>query len=86
MKTQAGIVINENDLIAKFCFAGKEVRIGKFDPVTYNGVSNRDIFTPWQKLGYEILWQLEDSDVFTQDEMETLAMMSPEDFLMCIHA
>jgi hypothetical protein len=82
--TGTGQVVNLTDLTAVFTFFGKSFPIGKFDPSAYPQMKPAD--TSWQKLGQEIMDQLDDSKYWTEDEMQTIAMMSAEDFLLCIHS
>lgn len=78
--TKGGVRIKFGDLTHQFTFFGKTVPIGKFDPLEYPAL----IDLPIQKLGTEILMQLEESEFFTEDEMQTIAMMPANDFLLCI--
>jgi hypothetical protein len=82
MFTGMGVKIKLDDLTAVFTFFGKAYPVGKFDPSAYPEMKPAD--TPWQKLGQEIMDQLDDSGFWTNDELVTISMMSPEDFLMCL--
>jgi hypothetical protein len=72
--------IPAENLTAKFVFGEKECLIGKFDP------SNPAVLlaVPFEKLGQELMDQIEDSGVFTQDELEQIAMFPAETFLSLI--
>ena len=80
--TGMGVEVKLDDLTAVFTFFGKAFPVGKFDPSAYPEMKPAD--TPWQKLGQEIMDQLDDSGFWSHDELVTMAMMSPEDFLMCL--
>lgn len=81
--TKSGVKISLDDMSATFTFFGKQFPIGKFDPEQYPVMFDKS--TPWQKLGTEILQQLEESGFWTEDEMQTIAMMPANDFLLCIN-
>ena len=80
--TKSGVRIKLEDLTHQFTFFGKTFPIGKFDPLEYPVMMPKD--TPIQKIGIEILHQLEESGFWTEDEMVTIASMTANDFLMCI--
>jgi len=82
MITNSGAMIAESDLIATFEFGSVVCPIGKFDPDEYPEAVFPDV--PWNHLGTEVMQQLSDSKMFTQNQLETLAFMAPETFLACI--
>lgn len=72
--------VPENFLTHKFLFGTKECLIGKFDP--QNPTILLDV--PFERLGFELMEQIDASGVFLMNELENIAMMSPANFISCI--
>jgi hypothetical protein len=72
--------VPESFLTHVFSFNGKECLIGKFDPEAPDSL----IDLPFEKMGTELLDQINRSEVFTLDEMENIAMMHSADFIRSI--
>lgn len=65
---------------ARFVYKDKLVMIGKFDP----SEPEKELKGDWDELQQEVLDQLEDSNVFTKEELNEISTDSPTDFLKCI--
>lgn len=63
-----------------FRWGDKECQVGKFDPSEPVGLLD----VPFEKLGNELMDQIEKSGVFTQSELENIAMLPSETFLSLI--
>lgn len=83
MKTGTGIEIKPEDLTMTFVYAGKRVRIGKFDPSSYPELLS-DFNIEEQKYAQCIFDQLEDSGAFTKEELENLCWFNQKEFAACI--
>jgi len=79
MKTGTGIEIKNSDLIAKFIFGNKECPIGKFDPSDYPVLYDES--TQWKNITQDIFDQLDDSEIFSNDEIEYLSQIPNSEFL-----
>lgn len=75
---------NQIKTTGAFSYNGKTVRIGKFDADTSDGTKVPFPDKEWDELGYEIIYQLAISRVFTADEMEYLVACHPNAFMSYI--
>lgn len=81
MKTGTGIEIAEKDLTHEFKWKEKVVPVGKFDPSEYPTMSKQKSI---DALSQHIFDQLEDSRMFTNDEMSEIGMAPQKQFLEAI--
>ena len=63
-----------------FRWNDKECLVGRFDPET-----EKQSIESFDKLGTELMQQIEASKVFTTEELENIAMLPPETFLSLIN-
>jgi len=78
MKTGSGIEIKEEDLIANFFYNEKSCQIGKFDPIEYPELKNQNL--SWEVMDIFVYDQLEDSGLFSDEDLSYLAIVSTVDF------
>ena len=64
-----------------FRWNDKECLVGKFDPETEVKKDDKE----FSQLGTELMQQILDSKVFTQEELENIAFLPSETFLSLIH-
>ncbi len=83
--TRSGIIINPDDLTATFHFCNKSCLIGKFDPEIYpNDKQYKSLDWDNEFLHQPIIQQLEDSKMFSEDELMSLYSISSEMLIQCI--
>lgn len=73
--------IPESWLTHVFRWNDKECLVGKFDPETEVKMDDKE----FSQLGTELMHQIVESKVFTQEELENIAFLPAETFLSLIH-
>lgn len=84
MKTGTGVEIRDVDLTHQFVWGGKTCLIGKFDPSDYPNTYSYDWEIFVKHHSQDIFDQLEDSEVFTNQEQGEISEICSCEFLKCI--